>query len=316
MRRKWILIGIPCAIATGLVPVTSRAADRGLCQQIRFACLNAGFVQGGAREGNGLWRDCIDPVMQGWIPRGKRLPLPHVNPRIVAACRMNNPNFGRPEWARGGYDAPHFARPAAPAFNEGTEAKTLEKRADAAKAPEKPVDTTKAVPTPNAEPKTNPPVASSPIPGEKPVEGPSPVQMSASEPAGTPSTPYSATSSGSSGSSSSPPPPSAEAAASEEPTQTANLDPAPNIPPGTTSFGIEIGTVDKQNRLQPMWRDFLSKHSALVAGLQARRMLAPDKKWRLIAGPFGSIAEATQNCGLFKKSNLKCEVTAFTGDEL
>jgi hypothetical protein len=53
-----------------------------------------------------------------------------------------------------------------------------------------------------------------------------------------------------------------------------------------------------------------------VAGLQARRMLAPDKKWRLIAGPFGSVAEATQNCGLFKKTNLKCEVTAFTGDRL
>lgn len=316
MRRQWILIGIPCAIAIGFVPVTSRAADRGLCQQIRSACLDAGFVQGGAREGNGLWRDCIDPVMQGWIPRGARLPLPHVNPRIVAACRTNNPTFGRPEWARGGYDAPHFAPPAAPAFNQGTEAKTLEKPADAAKAPEKPVDTAKAEPTPNAEPKTNPPIASSPIPGEKPVEGPSPVQTSASEPAGTPPTPYSATSSGSSGSSSSPPPPSAEAAASEEPTQTANLDPAPNIPPGTTSFGIEIGTVDKQNGLQPLWRDFLSKHSALVAGLQARRMLAPDKKWRLIAGPFGSVAEATQNCGLFKKSNLKCEVTAFTGDRI
>ncbi len=85
---------------------------------------------------------------------------------------------------------------------------------------------------------------------------------------------------------------------------------------GTTSFGIEIGTVERQNALQPLWRDFLSKHSALVAGLQARRMLAPDKKWWLIAGPFGSVAEATQNCGLFKKSNLKCEVTAFTGDRL
>ena len=309
MRRKWILIGIPCAIATGLVPVTSRAADRGFCQQIRSACLDAGFVQGGARDGNGLWRDCIDPVIQGRIPRGTRLPLPHVNPRIVAACRTNNPAFGRPEWVRGGYDAPHFGRPAAPAFNEGT-AKILEKPADAAKAPEKPVDTAKTEPTPNAEPKTTPPIARSRIPGEKPVEGPSPVQMSASEPAD------SATSSGSSGSSSSSPPPSAEAAASGEPTQTANLDPAPNIPPGTTSFGIEIGTIEKQNGLRPLWRDFLSKHSALVAGLQARRMLAPDKKWRLIAGPFGSAAEATQNCGLFKKSNLKCEVTAFTGDQL
>jgi hypothetical protein len=143
--------------------------------------------------------------------------------------------------------------------------------------------------------------------------------MSASEPASTPRTPYSATSSGSSGSSStssSPTPPPAGAAASGEPTQTANLDPALNIPPGTTRFGIEIGTVEKQDGLRPLWRDFLTHHAALVAGLQARRMLAPDKKWRLIAGPFGSVAEATQACGPFEKANLKCEATAFAGDQL
>jgi hypothetical protein len=57
MRRKWILIGIPCAIVMGFVPFALCAApDRGLCQQVRSACLNAGFVQGGARGGNGLWR--------------------------------------------------------------------------------------------------------------------------------------------------------------------------------------------------------------------------------------------------------------------
>jgi hypothetical protein len=65
-----------------------------------------------------------------------------------------------------------------------------------------------------------------------------------------------------------------------------------------------------------VWRDMLTKHPALVAGLQPRRMLAPDKKWQLIAGPFDSTAEATQLCGLFKKQNLRCEATAFAGDEL
>jgi hypothetical protein len=29
-----------------------------------------------------------------------------------------------------------------------------------------------------------------------------------------------------------------------------------------------------------------NNHAALVAGLQVRSMLASDKKWRLIAGPF------------------------------
>ena len=127
------------------------------------------------------------------------------------------------------------------------------------------------------------------------------------------STMSSATSAGSSGTFSKSPTP---AAGSEGPPQTANLEPTNNIPPGTTHFGIEIGTVEKQAGLQRLWRDILTKHPALVAGLQPRRMLASDKKWQLIAGPFASTAEATQVCVLFKKENLKCEATVFAGDEL
>jgi hypothetical protein len=91
---------------------------------------------------------------------------------------------------------------------------------------------------------------------------------------------------------------------------------APNIPPGTTRFGIELGTVDKQDGIRPMWRNLLTNHAALVAGLQARRIIAPDKKWRLIAGPFSSAAEALQACALFKKANMPCEATVFAGDAL
>jgi hypothetical protein len=131
------------------------------------------------------------------------------------------------------------------------------------------------------------------------------------------STTSSATSAGPSGSSSkSPAPTSGGTAGSGGPTQTASIEPTINIPPGTTRFGIEIGTVETQAGLQHLWRDIRSKHAALVAGLQVRRVLAPDKKWQLIAGPFGSVAEATQVCGLFKKENLKCEATAFAGNEL
>jgi len=96
-------------------------------------------------------------------------------------------------------------------------------------------------------------------------------------------------------------------------TQTANLTP-PSIPPGTTRFGIEIGSVGKQDEVKPMWRNLLNNHAALVAGLQARRIIAPDKKWRLIAGPFSSAAEAMQACGLFKKASMPCEATVFAGD--
>jgi hypothetical protein len=102
-------------------------------------------------------------------------------------------------------------------------------------------------------------------------------------------------------------------------TESAALEPTA-LPPaandGSTRYGIEIGTVAKQDALRPLWREFLTKHAALVAGLQPRRVLAPDKKWRLIAGPFGSAAEAMQACALFKKASRPCEATVYAGDAL
>ncbi|HEU0016957.1 MAG TPA: SPOR domain-containing protein [Methyloceanibacter sp.] len=97
-------------------------------------------------------------------------------------------------------------------------------------------------------------------------------------------------------------------------TETAALTPPSSIPPGTTRFGIEIGSVGKQEEIKPLWRGLLTNHAALVAGLQPRRVMAPDKKWRLIAGPFSSAAEAMQACGLFKKADMPCEATVYAGD--
>jgi hypothetical protein len=102
-----------------------------------------------------------------------------------------------------------------------------------------------------------------------------------------------------------------------ESTESAELtppSPPPSIPPGTTRFGIEIGSVGKQDDVRPLWKGLQTNHAALVAGLQARRVMAPDKKWRLIAGPFSSAAEAMQACGLFKKADMPCEATVFAGD--
>lgn len=102
-------------------------------------------------------------------------------------------------------------------------------------------------------------------------------------------------------------------------TETAALDPIA-LPPaandGSTRYGIEIGVVAKQDGLRPLWREYLTNHAALVAGLQPRRVLAPDKKWRLIAGPFTSAEEATQACALFKKASRPCEATVYAGDSL
>ena len=93
-----------------------------------------------------------------------------------------------------------------------------------------------------------------------------------------------------------------------------SLPPAAND--GSTRYGIEIGTVAKQDGLRPLWREFLTNHAALVAGLQPRRVLAPDKKWRLVAGPFANAAEAEQACALFKKASRPCEATVYAGDGL
>jgi hypothetical protein len=102
-------------------------------------------------------------------------------------------------------------------------------------------------------------------------------------------------------------------------TESAALDPIA-LPPaandGSTRYGIEIGSVEKQDGLRPLWREFLTNHAALVAGLQPRRVLAPDKKWRLIAGPFSNAVEAEQACALFKKASRPCEATVYAGDAL
>jgi TolA-binding protein len=179
------------------------------------------------------------------------------------------------------------------------QAKAVEKPSDSAKPAEKPSDQAMATETPANHDKVNeakPPKPSEQASGKpnSPDQNPrektsEPVQVTSNEPVST------------------------NSAAS---TGIANLGAPPPIPPGTTRFGIEIGSVEKQDKVRPMWRDLLTNHAALVAGLQARRIIAPDKKWRLIAGPFSSAAEAMQACALFKKANMPCEATVFAGDAL
>lgn len=103
------------------------------------------------------------------------------------------------------------------------------------------------------------------------------------------------------------------------PAELASIDPV-MLPPaandGSTRYGIEIGTVSKRDALRPLWRELLTKHAALVAGLQPRRVLAPDKRWRLIAGPFANAQDAEGACTLFKKADRPCAATVFAGDAL
>ena len=98
MRHVLISPATLCIFAIGLtLPWAAQSAEQaaGPCEQIVAACTNAGFVKGDAKEGYGLWRDCIDPIMRGTgQPVKADKPLPAVSPELVAACRQVHPNFG------------------------------------------------------------------------------------------------------------------------------------------------------------------------------------------------------------------------------
>jgi hypothetical protein len=67
----------------------------GPCKEIANACRNAGFIKGDWKKGDGLWRDCVDPIMQGKssAPGGTK-PLPAVDTNLVSACKAKHPKYG------------------------------------------------------------------------------------------------------------------------------------------------------------------------------------------------------------------------------
>ena len=70
--------------------------SEGPCKEIKEACEKAGFVKGEAKEGYGLWVDCIEPIMKGTAQPGKaKKPLPSVRADLIGACKAKHPNFGQ-----------------------------------------------------------------------------------------------------------------------------------------------------------------------------------------------------------------------------
>ncbi|HUJ27754.1 MAG TPA: hypothetical protein VLW85_17135 [Myxococcales bacterium] len=89
-----IIAGMLCALA---LAGSARAADEppGPCKQIAEACKSAGFTKGDWKKGDGLWKDCVDPIIQGKAqPAGASKPLPTVDPNVVAECKAKHPKFG------------------------------------------------------------------------------------------------------------------------------------------------------------------------------------------------------------------------------
>jgi hypothetical protein len=91
MRNFWLAFAI---LVTPLAHAESKIPKDANCAQIYQACQNAGFIVGEAKEGKGLWMDCVDPIMQGIPPKKSVLPLPSVSPQVVASCKAKHPRFG------------------------------------------------------------------------------------------------------------------------------------------------------------------------------------------------------------------------------
>jgi hypothetical protein len=90
---KTFLASVLLVAATNCFAQTQK---EGPCKQIEEACEKAGFVKGEAKEGYGLWVDCIDPIMKGTAqPSKAKKPLPAVAADLISACKTKNPNFGQ-----------------------------------------------------------------------------------------------------------------------------------------------------------------------------------------------------------------------------
>ena|SRR6185437_2794624 len=91
---KTTLLAISAVVLT-LGTASPAALAKGPCKQVVQACRSAGFVKGAWKKGNGLWRDCVNPIMQGnTSPTGATKPLPSVDASIVSACHAKRAKFG------------------------------------------------------------------------------------------------------------------------------------------------------------------------------------------------------------------------------
>ena len=66
------------------------------CAAIKQACITAGFVQNEAKQGKGLWKDCVDPIIQGVPqPANSVIKLPTVDGNTHKRMQGETPDVGR-----------------------------------------------------------------------------------------------------------------------------------------------------------------------------------------------------------------------------
>ena len=147
MRGSSTALGIlvVASITCGSVQAAPRQPA---CIEIMASCEQAGFVRGDAKAGNGLFIDCVIPIVRGTPqrPRASK-PLPQIDPKLVADCKMQNPNFGQ-RLAR----PPQPAEPAMQASPAPQDSPTQQRTKSPSQAVEPPVQSRPSTPPPQAPP--------------------------------------------------------------------------------------------------------------------------------------------------------------------
>ena len=88
---KILILGLAITSTSALA---DEGAKDGPCKQVVEACQSAGFTKGKAKEGTGLWVDCVKPIMTGTPNPKAKNPLPQISAETITACKAKHPNFG------------------------------------------------------------------------------------------------------------------------------------------------------------------------------------------------------------------------------
>ena len=86
-NQNILMIAVMALVFSGVSYADSTApaqSSKGVhpCQQIEQACSAAGFVKGEAKEGKGLFKNCMKPIMSGQQVQGVS-----IDPSLVPACQ-------------------------------------------------------------------------------------------------------------------------------------------------------------------------------------------------------------------------------------
>lgn len=118
LKKYYAALGVVIFLLSSAISWADSAAsaerpkkDANPCHQIEQACKSAGFVYGNAKDGKGLMRDCVNPIMQSKTVAGGAQ-LPNIDPGVVSACKAKNPKFGEGET---GYTPPSKGKKDTPA---------------------------------------------------------------------------------------------------------------------------------------------------------------------------------------------------------